>query len=347
MVRRLSGPLVSAIIIFLNEECFLQEAIDSVLAQTYDNWELLLVDDGSTDAGAAIARRYADMYPEKIRYLAHEDRRNLGMSASRNLGIRNTAGKYISFLDGDDVWLPHKLTEQVAILESCPEAAVVCGPLLEWHSWAARRDIEGSHDRMYGVGPNGVHPFSGKMVAPPELLSLFLRNEVFIPAAAMVRRDAIERVGGAEVEFRGSYEDAVVFAKLCRTENVIVSGSCWYKYRIHPNSCERRAARLGQDKMNRLKYLDWIEKYFLRQNYTDKTVWRELRRSLFLARHPALQLYWDTGYAVYPLKLLARGILSEGMYERVHATVERFKKKAASTRTFQRREIVPHDKNEG
>jgi hypothetical protein len=90
-----SQPLVSAIIIFLNAEKFIREAIESVFAQTYDNWELLLVDDGSTDASTEIAHRYAEQYAGKVRYLEHEDHQNLGMSASRNLGINNAKGKYI------------------------------------------------------------------------------------------------------------------------------------------------------------------------------------------------------------------------------------------------------------
>ena len=252
---------------------------------------------------------------------------------------------YIAYLDGDDVWLPNKLEEQVAILEAHPEAAMVCGPLLEWHSW--NPNVEGIRsDRLYGVGPKGRHPFTDTVVAPPNLLSLFLRNDGFIPAAALIRRHAIERVGGAEEEFRDSYEDAVFFVKLCLTEKVMVSGAVGYKYRKHPNSYTTREIQSGQDKQNKLKYLDWTEKYFLQKNYRDKTVWRELRKSLFIARHPALQIFRDTGYAVYRLKLLARGIFSERMYAKMRDTAERLKKKAASTCTFQRRKIVSHDKNE-
>ena len=105
----------------MNEERFIQEAIDSVFAQTYDQWELLLVDDGSTDKSGKIAQKYAKKYPGKINYLDHDRHGNRGMSASRNLGVRSAKGKYISFLDGDDVWLPKKLEEQVGILKKNPK----------------------------------------------------------------------------------------------------------------------------------------------------------------------------------------------------------------------------------
>ena len=112
-------PLVSVIIIFLNAERFLEEAIESVLSQTFANWELLLVDDGSTDGSTEIARSYSENESGKVGYLEHDRHENRGMSASRNLGIRYSKGKHIAFLDSDDVWLPHKLERQVAVLQ-CP-----------------------------------------------------------------------------------------------------------------------------------------------------------------------------------------------------------------------------------
>jgi glycosyltransferase involved in cell wall biosynthesis len=130
-------PLVSAITIFLNCEKYIEEAIESVFAQTYDNWELLLVDDGSTDNSTAIALRYAQEYPHKVRYLEHPDHENRGMSATRNLGIRNAKGEYIAFLDADDVWFPQKLEQQVATMHSQPEAEIVFGPTQYWYSWTS------------------------------------------------------------------------------------------------------------------------------------------------------------------------------------------------------------------
>jgi len=119
--------LVSIITIFLNGEPFIEDAIKSVLVQTYENWELLLVDDGSTDKSTEIAQRYAEKYPEKIRYLEHDGHQNRGMSASRNLGISRAQGTYIGFLDCDDLWMPKKLEQQVAIMETYPEIALVGG----------------------------------------------------------------------------------------------------------------------------------------------------------------------------------------------------------------------------
>ena len=106
-------PLVSIIISFLNAERFLGEAIESVFLQTYDNWELLLVDDGSTDGSARIAQRLRGCCPNKVFSFEHPGRTNLGLPRSRNLGLQKARGRYVALLDADDVWLPSKLEEQV------------------------------------------------------------------------------------------------------------------------------------------------------------------------------------------------------------------------------------------
>src|SRR6266536_2693170 len=160
-------PVVSVIIIFWNAERFIQEAIESVLMQAYANWELLLVDDGSTDGRTDIARRHAHQYPGRVNYFEHPGHRNRGMSASRNLGIRNAQGAYIAFLDADDVWLPNILEEQVGILEAYPEAAMVYGPIEYWYSWTGNpEDCERDYVEKLGVTPNAV-------IEPPKLLPLF------------------------------------------------------------------------------------------------------------------------------------------------------------------------------
>src|SRR6266699_1417076 len=107
--------MVSVIISFLNAEKFLEEAIDSVFRQTWGGWELLLVDDGSSDASTGIALRCARENERKVRYLEHARHQNLGQAASRNVAISHSAGELIAILDSDDVWLPCKLEQQVAL----------------------------------------------------------------------------------------------------------------------------------------------------------------------------------------------------------------------------------------
>ena len=118
-------PRVSIVTTFLNPpEGFFREALDSVLAQTFGGWELLLVNDGSGEESGRIADEYAAREP-RIRLLEHENRENRGMGASRNLAFRHARGEYVAFLDADDVWLPAKLGRQIEVLAARPELGIV------------------------------------------------------------------------------------------------------------------------------------------------------------------------------------------------------------------------------
>jgi len=274
--------LVSVIIIFLNEETFIQEAIESVFAQTYENWELLLVDDGSTDHSTDIARQYAENHPGKIRYLEHEGHQNRGMSASRNLGISHADGQYIGFLDADDVWLPNKVEEQVAILDSAPEAGLVCGRSQWWYSWTgipadSLRDFVQSLDVPLDT-----------LVQPPTLLRVFLKNEWASLHDIVVRREMVEAVGGYEESFCGMYEDQVFHAKLCLRYPAFVSTVSWCRYRQHPGACTARSHETGSTCSARNTFLKWLEDYLGRQGVKDETLWEVVQKELWPYHHPNL-----------------------------------------------------------
>src|SRR5438128_6675301 len=257
------GSLVSIIIIFLNAERFIEEAIESVLQQTYSDWELLLVDDGSGDTSTLIARRYAERLPGKVRYLEHDGHANLGMSASRNFGIRQARGEFIAFLDADDVWLPQKLEEQVAILKAYPEAAMVYGATEYWFSWTGS-DEDAQRDVVMGLG---VKPET--LIEPPTLVSALLRDQVATATCALARRHSIQEVGGYEERFRGLFEDQVFHSKVCLKAPVFVSGRCWYKYRKHPDSYCAVAERAERHHAERLNFLDWLESYSHQQGISN------------------------------------------------------------------------------
>ena len=279
-------PLVSVITIFLDEQKFIGEAVESVLAQSYDNWELLLVDDGSTDESTDIALRYAERYPEKVRYLEHPGHENRGRSATRNLGIANAKGEYIAFLDADDVWLPHKLEQQVEILESHPEAGMVYGRTLLWYSWSGEpedteRDFLDSSTQL------------DTLFTPPALLTLFLQQINGYPCTCgvLVRRWVVEAVGGFEEEFRGLYDDSVFWAKVFLTTPVFVTSECGDRYRQHSDSSWANSLRTGEwhptkPHPARLPFLEWLEKYLIEREVKDSELWSILCRELRLYRHP-------------------------------------------------------------
>ena len=262
MTTQLDRPLVSVIIIFLNGERFIREAIESILAQTMDGWELLLVDDGSTDRSAEIALRYENEHPEKIKCLGHEGHRNLGMSASRNLGIAVAQGKYIAFVDADDVWRPERLERHLKVFEMFPSAVMVCSPTLYWFNWEP-----GTNEWA------GQKDFVGDLFLPTDAL-LFSNVSLMrflgtanTPAicSLTVRREIVVQIGGFESTFRGLYEDQVFIAKMCLAGPIVVIDEVLDQYRQHPDLFCYRAGVVGLDQAGlqpgRNDFLYWLESY--------------------------------------------------------------------------------------
>jgi glycosyltransferase involved in cell wall biosynthesis len=275
---------VSIVTPFLDPGPFFAAAIESVLAQTCTAWELLLVDDGSRDGSTALAQRYAASHPGKVRYLSHPERANLGASASRNLGIRHAAGEYLAFLDADDVYLPHKLADQVALLDRVPEAQVLYAATEYWHSWAGSAD--GGKDWIWH--PHGVDV--GRVVAPPHALIAFLNDGGTVPCmgSVLARRDAVTAVGGWEDSFRSICTDQVFHAKLTLRWPVLFVDECWDRYRQHPDSSCRRVAASGQTAATFATYLRWLEGYLEKQQVRDAAVHAALRNALRPHTHPLL-----------------------------------------------------------
>ena len=285
VVRNTPVPDVSVVVIFKDAEDFLEEAIESVRAQTLRGWELLLVDDGSTDESTSIALRAAEKDPRCVHYLEHPDHANLGMSATRNLGLSHARGEYVGFLDADDVLVPSALEQQVALLRANPRVGMVYGPLEYWYGWSGEPEDK-ARDFIYPVGVR-----TERIYEPPSLIGLFIRDIAFAPSGMLLRRALVEQVGGYEESFRDLYEDQVFAAKICRTTPVYISGHCWYRYRQHPNSCCLTAEREGRLASSRQPFLRWLLEYLEREGLAGKDAWRLARVELGLARpSPLLRL---------------------------------------------------------
>jgi len=272
-------PLVSVVAIFLNAERFLEEAIGSVLAQRYPNWELLLVDDGSTDGSSAIARRHAERDPSRIRYLEHPGHRNLGMSAARNLGFQHAGGIYLALLDADDVWLPEKLERQVAILETHPEVALLFGAPLYWFGWTGEAEDAA---RDYAID---LKLPADRIYQPPSLLIPFLERAAPTPCPSdvLVRREAAVSVGGFEAHFTGVhmvYEDQGFFSKLLLRYPAYASSETWDRYRQHPESCYAVSKTSGGREIARRYFLTWFAGHLREQGLEDGPVGRTVRAEL-------------------------------------------------------------------
>lgn len=274
------GSVVSVVMTVLDGERFIEEAIESVLSQTYPNWELLVVDDGSTDRSAIIAREFALRFPERVRCFEHPGRSNRGTSASRNLGIAHAHGDYIAFLDADDVYLPDRIERHVALLDVEREVDMVQSDTLRWYSW--------SDSASYDV--KVPWPFEADMtVRAPGMLSRSLDRlprDGYFPSvcSATIRRAAVNDVGGFDENF-AICEDWVFFSKLYLRKNVHVMAEILAKYRKHPDSSLHRVQSQNTTLLGRyfhvhVAYLRWLEAY-LEQQGAGPTLVEPVQRQLW------------------------------------------------------------------
>jgi len=198
-------PTVSVVMPIYNVERFVASSIESVLAQTFTDFELILVDDGSTDSSPDICRQYRD---PRIRIVSQANR---GLPGARNTGIRNATGEFVAIIDSDDLWRPEKLARHVAHLRARPEVGV---------SFCASEFIDGDGNSM------GLHQRPKLYDICPA--DIFCRNPIGNGSVPVFRRATLEaiatqigRPGGVEADyFDGSFrycEDIECWTRIALT----------------------------------------------------------------------------------------------------------------------------------
>ena len=183
-------PAVSVIIPAYNQALYLDEALRSVLAQTCPDFEVIVVDDGSTDDTPGVTKQHTD---PRVHYVYQE---NQGLSAARNTGIRHAQGRYLTYLDSDDLFLPHKLAVLIAEIERPPAAGLVAGHAIP----------------IDAMGNPIGHIFDQPLPLEPE--RLLLGNPLHV-GSILIRREWQERAGFFDETLR-SYEDWDMWLRLAR-----------------------------------------------------------------------------------------------------------------------------------
>lgn len=290
-----SEPLVSVVIAFLNEERFLEEAIQSVIKQDYSNWELVVVDDGSTDRSTKIAKEYAGKYPGKIFYTDHAGHANRGLSASRNHGISQTKGQLVAFLDADDVWLAGKLSNQVSIFSRHPEIAMVAEANKYWYTWEHPTQTDmvipiGAHQTQERVIP--VPAVQDRVFEPMQLMFHLYplgKGAAPCPSGLLIRREAFTRAGGFEESFTKEnqlYEDQAFLSKIYLLNKVYVSSACNNLYRQRPESIVKWVKAKGHYHKVRQFYLQWLSNYLNTQGIENEKLSRLLKKAFRPYQYP-------------------------------------------------------------
>jgi glycosyltransferase involved in cell wall biosynthesis len=210
-------PRIDVIIPAYNAAKYVAAAIESVLAQTYSDWRVLVVDDGSTDETAAVVAPYVDRSQGKIEYIK---RINGGVSAARNTGILNSSAEYLAMLDADDIWLPCRLAESLKVIEARPQIGLTYG-------FISRIDQDGkfidSWDRGQQHGEGQIAPY------------IYMKRIDLPTVTVMVRRKCIEEVGMFDESLRITEDRDLWYRISLRYEVALVPKVLAY-YRVSPNS---------------------------------------------------------------------------------------------------------------
>ncbi|WP_437296557.1 glycosyltransferase family 2 protein [Sorangium sp. So ce426] len=210
-------PLVSVVIPTYNYGHFVVDAVESVLAQTYERHEIIVVDDGSSDDTPERLAPYRD----RIRYVRQQ---NQGVSAARNLGIGLASGEWVALLDADDVWHPQKLALQIRVSKAHPDLSVIGG-----------------------AGSSGALPPDLPEKPEVDRLSVvdFLTWTPLAQSSVMVRRRCFDQVGGFDVKIRYA-EDREMWIRLAAAFATARVKEPLYYYRAHPEQVSRNAMAMYQ-----------------------------------------------------------------------------------------------------
>lgn len=250
------SPVISVIIPTYNYGRFIGEAIDGVLSQTILAGEIIVVDDGSVDETAAEVLKFGD----KVRYIRQE---NAGVCSARNLGVANSTGEYIAFLDADDIWEPEKLEKQISKFAEDDDIGLVhCG----------MREFDSETGETVVMHLEGGEGWVSKDIA------LWEKPVIIGPGGTtIIRRKVFEDVGGFDIELKNG-EDWEFCFRVSRKYKIGFVAEPLVNYRTHSNNATKNIPE-----MERSTLRAWAKVF-----NTDDLELRSLRRRSYGNLHKVL-----------------------------------------------------------
>ncbi len=230
------APSVSVIMNCLNGAQYLREAIDSVYAQTYPDWEIVFWDNSSSDESAEIAKSYG----QRVRYFRSEETYPLGKA--RNLALEQARGEYLAFLDCDDVWLPTKLEKQVALFERSPNLGLVYCDALNVVETVDHVESKASDLRPLYRG---------------WVFEEILYFDIVWMSAAVLRKSVLERVGLFDITYN-IVEELDLFLRISEQYEFDFVDEPLSIYRVHAGNTARDASQRLKEKQ--VLYSHWLSK---------------------------------------------------------------------------------------
>jgi glycosyltransferase involved in cell wall biosynthesis/ubiquinone/menaquinone biosynthesis C-methylase UbiE len=247
---KVAHPDVSIIIPMFNAEKTIKEALFSVARQSHDSFEVLVVDDGSTDGSRKIVEEIASSACGRIIVLENPGNASGGSALPRNLAMSSARGEFLVFLDSDDIIHPEKIAHDVEILRSHPDAAAVVGPALWWWDGSGERDahldmILEPADRV--IDPPGFFNAAyhiGAGADPP------------CPCSWMVRKQVMDKIEPFDQNMLNA-DDLKFLAELSLRSPVYVASACLCEYRRQERTLWANAVASGADEIARSRFFDW------------------------------------------------------------------------------------------
>lgn len=286
-------PKISAIMSCYNAEHFLREAIESILSQSYTDFEFILIDDGSTDDTLEIIRDYAH---QDTRIIVVE-KENTGLTYSLNVGIGMARGEWIARLDADDIALPQRFEEQINCLGKCKDIVLLGSGCIEIDRFGRkvkRHRYPTTHRRFIHSIERGKSPFPHSSV--------------------MYKTDTVRKIGGYRIRMNGA-EDVDLWLRLGREGHIHCINKPLIKLRKHNESITAKNKRLAilsyaarishylriegypdpidQDELQYMDFLAWVERKMMDEGFfRTRHMWTATRAEYYTAGNKLTGMFW-------------------------------------------------------